>query len=62
MVEHIIYHCTEEDIERKILISGISKGGMEWPYTQDQLVRRKTIKHFNKFAEAIIMKRTERGV
>lgn len=46
-------------MERKIHIPGIRNEGMELPFTQYQLVRKKTIKHFNKFAKAIIKKRME---
>ncbi|KAK9296730.1 hypothetical protein QLX08_009344 [Tetragonisca angustula] len=49
-VEHIIYHCKEEKVERAKMIEEIEKQGVRWPCTLSTLSQRTTFEHLSRIA------------
>ena len=58
-VEHIVYHCKEDEAERKELQAKIRGEIVAWPCTLEELAQERTLGHICKFAEAVIKKREE---
>lgn len=60
-VEHIIFHCSEEEREREELRKEIGKHKIAWPCTMRELAQKETIEYLTKFAESVIKKRETLG-
>ena len=58
-VDHIIFHCNEEEAERAELINELNKEGIEWPCNYKDLVKRETFPYLARFANVTIKKRRE---
>lgn len=60
-MEHIIFHCSEEEREREELRKEIEKHKIAWPCTMRELAQKETIEYLTKFAESVIKKRETLG-
>ncbi|KAK9295481.1 hypothetical protein QLX08_010208 [Tetragonisca angustula] len=58
-VEHIVYDCKEDEVERKELQEKIRGEGVAWPCTLEEMAQERTLGHLCKFAEAVIKKRED---
>lgn len=56
-VDHIIFHCREEEVERAKLMTNVSKEGVGWPCTLEELTKQSTLAHFSQFATEVMRKR-----